>query len=232
MHQHGAKTLLHIGATNHTMNTTRFILVRHGETAANRDMRYIGTRDDPLTDRGHAQARFLAGALASFPIAAIYTSPRQRARHTARPLAEQIGVPVHVVDDLRESAFGAWEGMTRTEVLNHSLGWADRLRAWEADATVAPPNGESIAAMTARVAAFAERLLDQHAGETVVFAAHVGPVKAMIAATLGTPPDVAQRMFLEHATISVVDWSAPKRFLRLFNSHAHLGWTEARWMAR
>ena len=214
------------------MNTTRFILVRHGETAANREMRYIGPRDDPLTERGHAQARSLADALASFPIAAIYASPRQRARHTAQPLAEQIGMPVHVTDELRESDFGAWEGMTRAEVVEHSSAWADQLRAWEVDATVAPPHGESMAAMTIRVAAFAERLLDQHAGETVVLVAHVGPVKAVIAATLGTTPDVAQRMFLDSATISVVDWSAPKRFLRLFNSHAHLGWTEARWMAR
>jgi broad specificity phosphatase PhoE len=86
--------------------------------------------------------------------------------------------------------------------------------------------------MTARVAAFAERLHDQHTGETVVFVAHVWPVKAMIAATLGTPSDVVQRLFLDSATISVVDWSAPKRVLRLFNSHANLGWTEARWMAR
>jgi len=213
------------------MQATRFILVRHGETAANRDMRYIGTRDDPLTEHGQQQARLLAAALASLPIAAIYASPRQRARHTAQPLAQQVGVPVHVADALRESAFGAWEGMTRAEVLEHSPPWADQLRAWEADATVAPPDGESMAAMTARVAAFAERLCGQHAGETVVFVAHVGPVKAMIAATLGTTPDVVQRMFLDPATISVVDWSIHKRFLRLFNSHAHLGWTEARWMA-
>jgi len=212
------------------MNTTRFILVRHGETAANREMRYIGTRDDALTERGQAQARLLADALASLPIAAIYASPRQRARYTAQPLAEQIGVPVHVADDLRESAFGAWEGMTRAEVLEHSLLWAEQLRAWEADATIAPPDGESIAVMMARVAAFAERLRDQHADETVVFVAHVGPVKAMIAATLGTPPAVVQRMFLDPATISVVDWSAQMRVLRLFNSHAHLGWTDARWM--
>jgi broad specificity phosphatase PhoE len=213
------------------MQATRFILVRHGETAANRDMRYIGTRDDALTERGHEQARLLARALTPLPVAAIYTSPRQRARATAQPLADQLNVPALVVDDLRESAFGAWEGMSRAEVLAHSPGWAEHLRAWEADATVAPPDGESIAAMTTRVAAFAERLLDQHVGKTVVFVAHVGPVKAMVAATLGVTPAVVQRMFLDPATISVVDWSTHKRFLRLFNSHAHLGWTEARWMA-
>ncbi len=115
-------------------------------------------------------------------------------------------------------------------VLAHSPEFAALLHAWEADHTVAPPHGESLAAMSTRVAAFAETLLLQHTGQTVVLVSHVGPVKAMIAATLGTSSAVVQRMFLDTATISVVDWSPTKRFLRLFNSHAHLGWTAARWM--
>jgi probable phosphoglycerate mutase len=137
---------------------------------------------------------------------------------------------VHVAKELRESAYGAWEGLTRAEVLDHSPAWADHLRAWETDATVAPPGGERIAALTGRVTAFAERVHEQHAGATVVLVAHVGPIKAMIAATLGARPDVVQRMFLDPATISVVDWSDQVRMLRLFNSHAHLGWPSARWM--
>lgn len=187
------------------MDATRFIFVRHGETAANREMRYIGTRDDPLMERGQQQARLLADALAALPIAAIYASPRQRARHTAQPLAEHIGVPVQVADALQESAFGAWEGLTRAEVMEHSLPWGAHLRAWETDATVAPPHGESIAAMTARVVAFVEGVRDQHPGTTVVLVAHVGPVKALIAATLGARPDAVQHMFLDPVTIRVVD---------------------------
>lgn len=212
------------------MQATRFILVRHGETAANREMRYIGSRDDVLTEKGQRQAQQLADALAPLPIAAIYSSPLCRARDTAHPLADRLALPVIVSDQIRESAFGAWEGMSRAEVLEHSAEWSAQLHAWEADTSVSPPGGESIAAMTARVTAFAESLLERHAGQTIVFVAHVGPVKAMIAATLGASPAVVQRMFLDSATISVVDWGETKRFLRLFNSHAHLGWTTARWM--
>lgn len=212
------------------MEATRYILVRHGETAANRDYRYIGSRDDELTERGQWQAQRLVEALVPLSIAAIYSSPRRRARDTAQPLADQLGLEVVIADQIRENAFGAWEGMSRAEVLAHSQAWADHLHAWEADATLAPPGGESIAVMMARVSAFAESLLDHHAGQTIVVVAHVGPVKAMIATTLGTSPDVMRHTFLDSATISVVDWSHNKRILRLFNSHAHLGWTAARWM--
>ncbi len=213
------------------MQATRFVLVRHGETAANREYRYIGSRDDELTERGQWQAQQLAEALAPLPIAAIYSSPRRRAHDTAQPLADRLGLEVVVTDQIRENAFGAWEGMSRPEVLAHSPAWTDRLHAWEANASIAPPGGESIATMAVRVSSFAESLLDCHAGQTIVFVAHVGPVKAMIAATLGVSPDVVRRMFLDSATISVVDWSHSKRLLRLFNSHAHLGWGAARWMA-
>jgi probable phosphoglycerate mutase len=214
------------------MQATRFILVRHGETAANREMRYIGSRDDALTEQGRQQAQQLAAALLPLPITAIYASPRRRTRDTAQPLAEQLGLPIVVADELREQAFGAWEGMRRAEVLSYSSEFAAQLHAWESDPHAAPPGGESIAAMTARVVAFAEGMHQRHAGQTVMLVSHVGPIKALIAVTLDASPAVVQRMFLDPATISVIDWSDTKRFLRLFNSHAHLGWTAARWMER
>ncbi|HEX6290826.1 MAG TPA: histidine phosphatase family protein [Herpetosiphonaceae bacterium] len=209
---------------------TRIILVRHGETAANREMRYIGSRDDELTERGQQQAQHLAHALATLPIHALYVSPRRRTRATAQPLAATLGLPIVVADELRENAFGSWEGMSRAEVLAHSTEYAAQHQAWESDPSLAPPGGESIAAMAARVEVFATGLCARHPDQTIVLVSHVGPIKALIAVTLGVPPGVAQRMFLDPATISVIDWSGAQRVLRLFNSHAHLGWHAARWM--
>jgi broad specificity phosphatase PhoE len=209
---------------------TRFFLVRHGETAANRDLRYIGSRDDVLTEQGQRQAQLLAEALSPLPIHAIYTSPRRRARDTAQPLADQLGLPVLVADELRENAFGAWEGMSRAEVLAHSPAYAELLQVWEADPSIEPPGGESITAMSARVSAFAKQLTMDHPGQSIVLVSHVGPIKALVAATLKESSAIVQRMFLDQATISVVDWAGEQRVLRLFNSHAHLGWTAARWM--
>lgn len=211
-------------------NGTRLILIRHGETASNREMRYIGSHDDALTSHGRHQAELFADALAPLPVAALYTSPRRRTRETAQPLADQLGLPVMVADALREQAFGDWEGMTRGEVLAHSPAYADLLHAWETDTTLAPPSGESVASMMERVIACVTALCQHHPAQAVVLVSHVGPIKALITATLQGAPDTARHMFLDPATISIADWSNTGRILRLFNSHAHLGWTAARWM--
>ena len=89
----------------HILSTTRFVLVRHGETPLNREMRYIGLRDDELTETGSQQAQQLASALAIFPVAAIYSSPLKRAYLTALPIAEQQNLSVQHCDALKESFY-------------------------------------------------------------------------------------------------------------------------------
>lgn len=213
------------------MTTTRFFLIRHGETLANREMRYIGSRDDALSPTGEIQATQLASALAPLPITAIYSSPLQRAQKTAEAIATPHQLAVQVTGELRECDFGAWEGLSRAEVLAHSPEYAQHLHAWEQDATIAPPGGESFAAMQQRVSAFVEQLAETHSGEALALVSHVGPIKVLLATALGAPLSAAFRIFLDPATISVVDWQADGRALvRLVNSHAHMGWTEARWM--
>jgi len=209
------------------LSTTRLILVRHGETLANREFRYIGARDDALTEHGQEQAEKLAEALSMLSVASVYSSPLQRAYHTALPIAARHNLAVQVVDDLRESNFGEWEGLSRAEVLAQD---ADHLLAWERDSSIAPPGGESLEAMQRRVLAFVEKLVGTHPDQTVALVSHVGPIKAVLCAALGTPVSSAFRIFLDPATISVVDWRQTMPVVRLLNSHAHLGWEKARWM--
>ena len=210
------------------MPATRLFLVRHGETLANREFRYIGARDDVLSSTGEVQAGQLAEALATLPITAVYSSPLVRASATATAIAQQHRLEVQVCDELRECHFGKWEGLSRAEVLARD---ADHLRSWEQDATVAPPGGESFAAMQQRVRTFVEQLAQQHTGESLALVSHVGPIKVLLAAALDAPLSASFRIFLDPATISVVDWQQDGGALvRLVNSHAHMGWTEARWM--
>ena len=212
------------------MSTTRLILVRHGQTAANREFRYIGARDDALTEHGQAQAKALAEALSMLSIAAIYSSPRQRAYHTASPIAAHHGLTVQIIDALRECDFGTWEGLSRAEVLARSPQDAEHLRAWERDTTIAPPGGESLDAMHRRVSSAVENLVQAHPDQTIVLVSHVGPIKAMLCTALNAPVSSAFRIFLDPATISVVDWRQTGPVVRLVNSHAHLGWQQAQWM--
>jgi broad specificity phosphatase PhoE len=212
------------------MPTTRFILVRHGETLANREFRYIGTSDHALSEHGQVQAKRLAEALSVLSIAAVYSSPLQRAYHTAEPIAEQHGLPLQVLPALRESSFGEWEGLNRAEVLARSEQDAYLLRTWELDTTIAPPGGESFAEVRARACAALELLACKHLNETVVLVSHVGVIKVLLCVALAAPLNSLFHLFLDPATISVIDWRLPRPFVRLVNSHAHLGWDQARWM--
>jgi broad specificity phosphatase PhoE len=211
--------------------TTRLYLVRHGETLANLEYRYIGSRDDPLSPRGETQAIQLAEALSGMPITAVYSSPLQRTYHTAIQIAVRHSLKVQRVDALRECDFGTWEGLSRAEVLERSPEDNQRLREWEQNTSVASPGGESFEALQQRVVKAVERLMQAHPDQAIVLVSHVGPIKILLGAALGAPLSSAFRIFLDPATISVVDWrDAAYATLRLVNSHAHLGWEQARWM--
>ncbi len=107
----------------------------------------------------------LGEALSTFSIAAIYSSPLQRAYHTALPIAARHGLDVQTNEDLSEGKFGLWEGLSRTEVLARSPLDEQQLRAWEADPTLAPPGGESFAAVQTRVCSLVEHLVALHPGQ-------------------------------------------------------------------
>jgi len=207
---------------------TRFVLIRHGEASGNRELRYLGSTDAPLTERGQAQVRQLADALGRYGPVAVYTSPLLRARQTAEAAAAVLGLPVLVEERLREADFGAWENRTRAEVLAED---AERLAAWEAGEageTVAPPGGESLTMVRERMVACADTLAARHRGATVLLASHVGPIKALVCAALDLPAAGARRMWLDPASVCVVDWrlaTADARssgVLRVYNATAHL----------
>ena len=207
----------------------RCYVVRHGETAGNAQMRYLGVSDEPLTGKGLQQARLAADALSRFPVGLIVSSPLRRAAETAARIQEACGAGLRVDPRLAEGSFGNWERRTRDEVL--SLGDEDSalLARWESDPSCSPPGGESIESVHRRVLSLLEELARCHAGAQIVLVSHVGPIKALLAAVLDIPLQATRRFFLDPATISVVEWGAHP-VLRLFNSHAHLGWAHARWV--
>jgi broad specificity phosphatase PhoE len=206
--------------------TLRLFLIRHGEVPSNRELRYVGSRDEPLAEAGIRQAEGLAAALAPTPVSAVYTSPLRRAEETGRRIAAARDVPLRLEPRLREQSFGAWEGLTRAEVLERDR---DLLLRWEADLGSAPPGGESLESVRERILSLVEDLVRVHPREWVVLVSHVGPIKALLCDALGAPLSTARRMFLDPGTLSVVDWGE-RPLVRLFNAHGHLGWEAARWM--
>jgi ribonuclease H / adenosylcobalamin/alpha-ribazole phosphatase len=207
----------------------RLYLVRHGETAENARMSYLGIRDEPLNERGMWQAFRAAEALSQFPLRLIVTSPLRRAADTATRIQEASGVELWKDVRLAEGSFGRWEGLTRDEVLKLGTKDAEMLDRWESDPSYAPPEGESMEDQQKRVIQLIDELHQEYENASIVLVSHVGPIKALLAAAMGVPLQASRQMFLDPGTISVVEWGAFP-FLRLFNSHAHLGWSSARWM--
>src|SRR5262245_50759386 len=162
----------------------RLLLIRHGEVLANREMRYVGARDEPLADSGIVQADRLATALASLPIRAVYSSPLSRARETGRRIAAARAIDLRIEPRLREQSFGEWEGLTRAEVLERDR---ERLLRWEADLGTSPLGGEALAEIQARMLALVQELAREHPEEQVALVSHVGPIKALLCAALEAP---------------------------------------------
>lgn len=211
------------------ITASRFFLIRHGETGANREMRYLGSRNDPLTEHGATQAFQLAQCLAKFPITEIYSSPLCRAADTALQISLALRLPIRTDERLREEAFGDWEGLTLADIRARGPQHEKLHAMFESDPHYAPPNGESLASVQTRVVSLAQELAERHSGSNIALVSHVGPIKALLATALGAPLDTASRLFLDPATISVIDWGASP-IVRLFNSHAHMGWQNPRWL--
>ncbi len=211
------------------MPPLRLFLVRHGEAVANVEMRYLGHRDDPLSAHGAIQAAHLSRALAALPISAIITSPLRRAANTAASIAQAHQIPVQTDERLREGGFGEWEGLSRADVVARSRQDQLLLANWERDPNAAPPGGESLQVVQERGIAAVHDLATRYAGKWIVLVSHVGPIKTLLCAAMQVPLGATRRLFLDPATISVVDWGE-QPVVRLFNAHGHLGWEAARWM--
>jgi ribonuclease H / adenosylcobalamin/alpha-ribazole phosphatase len=198
------------------------LLLRHGQTPASVQKRYAGVSDLPLTDVGIRQAAAAGKRLKSAGIGVIVTSPLLRAARTAAEVAAATGAPVLTDDGLRETDFGAWDGLTFAEVAER---WPAEMTAWLADPAVAPPGGESLAEVTARVTEALHRVLDGRDRQTVLIVSHVTPIKALVAAALLAPPAALYRMHLDVAALCQIDWYADgPAVLRSFNDTSHLTW--------
>jgi len=200
---------------------TTTLLLRHGQTPLSAERRFAGRGDIPLTETGRRQAAAAAARLAARGgIDVIVSSPLRRTRRTAEAVAEATGAPVIVDDDLVETDFGKWEGLSFAEAGAQD---PDELRAWLAGADAAPPGGESFATAGRRVLGALDRLLDAYPERTLLIVSHVTPIKTMLCRALLAPPAALFRIHLDVASLCEVDWFADgPALVRSVNDTAHL----------
>lgn len=179
---------------------THLIVIRHGETAWNRERRLQGQLDIPLNDTGRAQARALAEVLAGEPIDAVYTSDLSRAAQTAAPLAQALGLSARAEPRLRERCYGDLEGMTYAEVAQHR---PEDFARWQARIPdYAPPGGESLREFHERAVDVALSLSRRHPGERIALVAHGGVLDCLYREATGMTLEAPREHELLNASIN------------------------------
>ena len=196
---------------------SRLLLARHGQSVSNAVRRFQGVQDVALSDLGARQAEALGQAIRRLPIAAVYTSPLERARRTAEIAAAGLGVPLTPVDDLRELSLGDWEGRTVEEI--RALP-GDPYEQWVRDPVAClPPGAEPLPEVQARVVSAMADIAARHPnGQQVLVVCHGGVISAYLAHCLGLPLSSIWRLTLSNGSITEV---APPS-VRSVNSTGHL----------
>jgi broad specificity phosphatase PhoE len=178
--------------------TATALLVRHAAHAE------LGTslsgrrRDVALSREGLEQAAIVADLLSTAPLAAIYSSPRERAWYTARDIAEPHDLKVEIAAGIDEVDFGEWSGRSFAE-LEGDPAW----QAWnEARGSARAPGGETMAEAVARAVAALAEMAREHDGETLVAVSHCDIIRGVIAHHLGLPLDNLLRFDVDPASVS------------------------------
>jgi probable phosphoglycerate mutase len=199
----------------------RLFLVRHGETEANRLGLALGRDDVPLNERGLRQAEQVARALADEPLAAVYSSPLQRALYMARAVAAPHDLPVQIEERLIEMDIGEADGLTLAEVGSRYPGL---LEAWvsKEGPTQPMPGGERLVDVQERAWSAAQELAARHGDETVAAVTHNFVILSVLVRVLGMELAQFRRLRLSVAALSVVDFLPARVTLVRMNDTCHL----------
>ena len=200
------------------------LLIRHGETAWNRERRMQGHIDIPLNDEGQRQARALGAALAAERPDAIWSSDLQRARQTAQAIADYHDLSVQVSESLRERCYGAFEGMTYQEIGER---YAEAMKQWKARNLHARfPSGEreaeTLHEFHHRCIAAVNAIAHQYQDGKIVIVAHGGVLDCLYRAATGMALEAERHFGIVNAAINRLRWNADNFTLLQWADDAHL----------
>jgi broad specificity phosphatase PhoE len=201
---------------------TKLIIIRHGESEANKLGVIAGWNDYPLTPLGMAQAEETAAHLATEQIDVVCSSDLCRAYATAEANAKLHGLTVQAYPELRETYCGEWEGITFADLEARDPVEYDRFR--RVQLTYTNPGGENLWESGVR---FYNKILEiakENQGKTILIAAHGAVIRVFWALICGTPKEeaTAKHDYASNASYSVVHFDG-ERFTPVEYSHdSHL----------
>jgi len=198
----------------------RFILCRHGQTAWNREQRFRGRKDVPLSAAGRAEAEAVGEALAGAGVDVLYASPLTRALETLAPLARRLGKEVEGCEELIDMDFGEIEGMQVEEVERQ---YPELYQEWTAaPERVSFPGGESLAQVQARAMRGLSRLALRHPDQTLALCSHRVVTKLIMLGLLGVKPDKFWALRQDTACINRFTYDPPHAVVHTVNETFHL----------
>lgn len=181
-------------------NAIRAILIRHGQTVANRDHFLQGASDDPMTEIGYEQAAQIGAFLAEAHIDHVMSSDLIRAVETAKPIADAHGLAVETRALLREWNCGDWDGKPAVDFLSmmaeKGLCISD----------LSPNGGEKLSDVRERACQAVEEIKAMYAGKSIVVCSHGDFMRMMLSCMLGIGIDQANSLRFENASYSIVEW--------------------------
>ena len=184
-------------------------MVRHGETIWNRERKYQGQSDIPLTDEGRIQARSLSERLKDEKIDVIYSSDLGRTIETAEIIAEHHGLEVVPAALMRELSFGIWEGMTYDEIIKK---WAEEYNKWQDDPyNEKPPEGETLSELCERVSKFLMKAAQDHPDGRILVVSHAGPIRAILSVLLNLKQDFFWKFKISNTSLTVIEYNGLKQ---------------------
>jgi broad specificity phosphatase PhoE len=201
---------------------TRIVLVRHGQTAWNREVRFRGQADVELDEFGLKQAQATGCYLAArWPVVAVYASPLRRATQTAEAIARAHGLTARPLEGLLDINFGEWQGLSPDEVAQR---YPALYRAWwEAPHTVRFPGGERLDDVRSRIVAALDDVVARHPEQAVALVSHTVANRVLLCAVLGWGNDRFWRLRQETCAVNVFDVEDDGTFtIVLLNDTCHL----------
>lgn len=179
---------------------TTFYLIRHAEKDGPADLLSGRAPGLGLSAAGHRQAEQLAEAFAHEPIGRVLSSPLARARETALPLAQRLGVPAGISEALVDIDYGAWTDRT-AESLKDDLDW-QCFHGFRSGHRI--PEGEFLGEVQARFVREMLRLRSEVPEGGIALVSHSDPIKLAIAHFAGVPLDLFSRLEIDSASVSIL----------------------------
>lgn len=201
---------------------TQLLVIRHGESVANKEDKFAGISNFDLTERGKKQAEKAAEYIKKhFTVNAVYASDLLRAYNTALPTAQAFGLEVNRAQAFREIHGGRWESVTYNEIWRTD---GDIFSLWSTDYRNAYcPEGETIKQVAARAQAETRRIAEAHDGQTVVIASHATPVWAIRELAQENNKEYTNTSLAPNASITILKYEDGKFFEVRHSITEHLG---------